>query len=226
VTEVSVTCGCGRKMAQRGTDPAGTYRCVCGARVSVTVERKVTCVWLLGTDRACRITPVREAVSLGLPLCLDHFPRLAELFEALQPDEITVSARLAELAERQRQAVEAEGGLRAALGATFTEALEWRGAEKVARAGRDAQADWYVYYIRIGNRIKIGTTGDFKRRMGQLMPDEVLAIEPGGYALEKERLGQFRRWRLIGERFAPAPDLMEHIAAVRKQYGNTLPLAG
>lgn len=36
-----------------------------------------------------------------------------------------------------------------------------------------------VYYLRKGDRIKIGWSGNLKARMRALRPDELLAIEPG-----------------------------------------------
>jgi hypothetical protein len=32
INDITVTCGCGRKMTQRGTDPKGALRCGCGVR--------------------------------------------------------------------------------------------------------------------------------------------------------------------------------------------------
>lgn len=73
-----------------------------------------------------------------------------------------------------------------------------------------------VYYIRIGNHIKIGTTADFASRMSTLQPDEILAVELGDRALERERQSQFVRWRAAKGReyFEPSPELMEHIRSL------------
>ena len=80
-----------------------------------------------------------------------------------------------------------------------------------------------VYYIRIHDHIKIGTTGNLKERLIALRIDGkdcVLATEPGGFKLEKMRHGQFDRLR-IGrkENFRPEPQLMHHIEAVRNFHG-------
>lgn len=94
----------------------------------------------------------------------------------------------------------------------------FRAEVAAARAERDATADWYVYYVRIGDRIKIGVTGGFRQRMAVLMPDEILAVEPGSPELERARHKQFRHLQIRGERFSPAEDLLSHIAMIRDHY--------
>ncbi|MFF1547138.1 hypothetical protein [Streptomyces sp. NPDC058291] len=88
------------------------------------------------------------------------------------------------------------------------------------------QPDGVVYYIRRGNLIKIGTTRAFVNRMRSLMPDEVLAIEPGSYSLENQRHQQFEETRFGRDRrgtrneyFHPSPRLIDHIRSLRAQHG-------
>lgn len=78
-----------------------------------------------------------------------------------------------------------------------------------------------VYYVRRSYLIKIGTTVRLHARMNALMPDEVLAIEPGDGQLEQERHRQFRTLQAEpgGEYFYPAPELREHIAGIRAAHG-------
>ena len=78
-----------------------------------------------------------------------------------------------------------------------------------------------VYYVRMGNLIKIGTTRDMRQRMRELRPDEILAVEPGSYELETQRHQQFTRFRSHGEYFLPARPLIDHISALRKKHGRT-----
>lgn len=98
-------------------------------------------------------------------------------------------------------------------------------AERAARR-RDAEASSVVYYVRLGtNHIKVGTTEHLAERMVALRvvnPDDLLAVEPGGYDLEAARHRQFDRWRWRSRRedFAEAPELVEHMAAVRAENGN------
>lgn len=75
-----------------------------------------------------------------------------------------------------------------------------------------------VYYVRIGNLIKIGTTKDMNTRMTALQPDEVLAIEEGDRDIELARHRQFMYSKAPkgSEYFYPTAELMEHIAKVRE----------
>lgn len=80
-----------------------------------------------------------------------------------------------------------------------------------------ANSRWHrVYYLRVGDMIKIGTTRNLQRRMAAYPPGSVLlAVEPGGEDVEAIRHRQFGH--LLMERnewFRPAPDLMAHIAEV------------
>lgn len=79
-----------------------------------------------------------------------------------------------------------------------------------------------VYYIRIGDYIKIGYTQNLKQRISGLRVDksDVLATEPGGQAKERERHLQFANIR-IGQRenFERTADLLTHIAKVRRENG-------
>lgn len=79
-----------------------------------------------------------------------------------------------------------------------------------------------VYYVRIHDFIKIGVTTKIKQRMQQLRvpTDAILATEPGGRDLEKDRHKQFADLR-IGtlENFKPTKRLIEHIDAVRDFHG-------
>lgn len=79
-----------------------------------------------------------------------------------------------------------------------------------------------VYYIRMGDYIKIGYTQNLKERLNGLRVDaaDVLATEPGSRAKERERHLQFADIR-IGRRenFERTADLLTHIAKVRREHG-------
>lgn len=69
-----------------------------------------------------------------------------------------------------------------------------------------------VYYIRLDERVKIGTTGNLGQRMRQLWHDEVVAIEPGDRTLEQSRHVQFAEYRLgTSEWFALSPAIADHL---------------
>jgi hypothetical protein len=79
--------------------------------------------------------------------------------------------------------------------------------------------DHQVYYVKVGNLIKIGTTDNVTRRMHGYPPDaQLLAVEPGGTAVETSRLRQFDH--LLAHRkewFHPGADLLDHIETVRSR---------
>lgn len=89
----------------------------------------------------------------------------------------------------------------------------------------DKTAGPVVYYIRRGHLIKIGTTTNMHDRMHALMPDEILAIEPGDRAVEKARHKEFAGLRTsrLGEYFYPGPILQAHIARLRRLHGQPDP---
>lgn len=76
---------------------------------------------------------------------------------------------------------------------------------------------YVVYYMRIGNRVKIGTTSDIKRRLATINPEELLATEPGGYDLEKQRHQQFNHLRSHGEWFAYEDALKDHVQELKAE---------
>jgi hypothetical protein len=72
-----------------------------------------------------------------------------------------------------------------------------------------------VYYMRIGNRCKIGYSANVRQRMGQIMPEELLATERGGPTLEFARHEQFKGLRTRGEWFRYEGRLVEHVESLR-----------
>ncbi len=94
-------------------------------------------------------------------------------------------------------------------------------------AYRDAANRWktspgIVYYLLRGSLIKIGTTTRPRARFDALMPDAVLAVEPGDPALERirhDQFGPFRNRDVGREHFDPNPVLINHIRKLREQYG-------
>lgn len=82
-----------------------------------------------------------------------------------------------------------------------------------------------VYYIRRGEFIKIGTTVNPASRLKSLMPDEILAFEPGDVGLERSRHRQFRSSRVArkGEYFHQTDELLAHVAVMRERHGDPDP---
>lgn len=75
-----------------------------------------------------------------------------------------------------------------------------------------------VYYAVKDDFLKIGYTGQIESRMKSLAPDELLAVEPGGRALEARRHREFAadRVQCTREWFYRSTALDAHIAAVAR----------
>lgn len=177
-----------------------SFRCECSSKIIVTTETRPSCT-AVEPGEVCPRPPVAEAAELRLMLCRDHFHivlgLLADYLKEMDLDQARQDGALLSLAigrEIRRQ---------------------WREAQEA----RDRRATWYVYYVRIGDSIKIGTTGNLEQRMSQLMADEILAAEPGDRDLERARHRQFAHLRVRGERFRPANDLMTHVEDIRHRFG-------
>lgn len=80
-----------------------------------------------------------------------------------------------------------------------------------------------VYYVRLGDHVKIGTTKNLQRRLESLYvshdPDALLGWEPGGEEVETMRHAQFGSERVWANRelFNPSPRLLAHIATLEKR---------
>jgi hypothetical protein len=72
-----------------------------------------------------------------------------------------------------------------------------------------------VYYLRFGDRIKIGTSGNPRSRLASLRFDELLAFERGDRLVEQRRHAQFATHRFPRTEWFQAHDaLLEHIAVL------------
>jgi hypothetical protein len=74
---------------------------------------------------------------------------------------------------------------------------EWKVGEVPDEAGTPARVD-VVYYIRSGDRVKIGTSANPRGRLAQLSYDELLGFELGNRLLEQKRHAQFASHRFPG----------------------------
>ncbi|UFS59043.1 GIY-YIG nuclease family protein [Subtercola endophyticus] len=82
-----------------------------------------------------------------------------------------------------------------------------------------------VYYVRAGERIKIGTSANPRGRLAQLHFDELLAFERGDRHLERRRHAQFGAHRVAGsEWFAVHDELLQHIHLVAAGVGDPFDL--
>lgn len=142
-----------------------------------------------------RQDPVARALLQVLPAeSFGFFPALVEMLN-LRTYGITITP---ELAKR--------------VGERFAEMFprKFTDPEFVAKAGE------VVYYMRIGNRVKIGTTANLKQRLADINPEELMAVEPGSVRLERMRHREFGHLRTHGEWFRYRGMLVEHIAMMQR----------
>jgi hypothetical protein len=98
-------------------------------------------------------------------------------------------------------------------------------ADESARRITEPQRRSIVYYVRRGELVKIGTTVNPASRLKVLMPDEILAFEPGDRATEQRRHRQFSTCRVAAksEYFRQDAKLMTHISKLRQLHGDPDP---
>lgn len=75
-----------------------------------------------------------------------------------------------------------------------------------------------VYYIRLGSRIKIGTSTCVRKRIKTFNPESILGLEPGGISEERARHRQFAHLRTRGEWFRAEPELVEFAASLPSRW--------
>jgi hypothetical protein len=219
MSDVTVTCACGRLMAVVSSLGPSHFRCA-NCRTRVHVESP-----MLDANRArCRWiskTRCENPRTDDLPLCTDH---------------LMTAARWALIHPDTRQALidqyEGDEFSRAYFGVwdKAREEAAQRAKESREHQERIRPPVDVVYYVRLGpDRIKIGYTARFNERMGSLrVYDEanILAVEPGNRKVEKRRHYQFADLRIHTHRedFQPASDLLNHIEQVRSEYGEPVAL--
>lgn len=201
---IMLRCKCGRDMKRdpRPRAPLGVYLCGCGSIVQVRNMIENRCV---APRRHGRLCGDPAAITTPVPLCDAHLTDLLEDPHVLRHKRVEHVVKLATEAEALRRVEREKERMRLL-----------RQEQQRDEALRKQQV---VYYIRRDSRIKIGTTTNMQQRMSQLMPDEILATEPGGRAMEKQRHKQFAHIRYRGEWFTPSEELLAHIEAVRAEHG-------
>lgn len=71
----------------------------------------------------------------------------------------------------------------------------------------------FVYFIKFGDRIKIGFSRNWQRRVNELPHDEVLGVMHGGISQEQNLHALFSRYRITGEWFEDCEKIRDYIAA-------------
>lgn len=85
-------------------------------------------------------------------------------------------------------------------------------ADRLPYWAPDANPTGWVYFVRIGDLVKIGYTTNPKQRMTVLQPSDVMHLEPGTMQDERRCHLAFDHLRVEGEMFRPDPDLLAFIA--------------
>lgn len=86
--------------------------------------------------------------------------------------------------------------------------------------GNDDRGTDVVYYVRMGDHVKIGTTRNLAQRLAQLYvdhdPTALLGSESGGRKLERQRHAEFADERAFANRelFNPSRRLLAHIESL------------
>lgn len=80
----------------------------------------------------------------------------------------------------------------------------------------DSEGASVVYYMRIGNRVKIGWSRNLTSRLSAINPEELMATEPGSRNLERVRHREFGELRTHGEWFRLEGPLEAHIKKIKK----------
>lgn len=70
----------------------------------------------------------------------------------------------------------------------------------------------FVYFVRFGNRVKIGYSANPTHRLRNIPHDEVLALIPGTMRHERQCHAAFEHLRITGEWFEAAPALLAFAA--------------
>ena len=125
------------------------------------------------------------------------------------PGQIKASSeRMATLADqRRREQYEQERAEKEA---------RWAEEDRVRRALIADGNTSVVYYIRFRDAVKIGTSIDVEQRLTNHPWEELVAIEPGGIRLERQRHKMLRSSRLDGEWFELTGDVVDVISDVNR----------
>lgn len=220
---LTVNCGCGRSMTIDSLQGRGAFRCGCGARVTIVepCETKSRCVGM-AKGTACRFP---TAIEDPLPLCRQHYrstglERYARWCE-LAPDGVFGLIqennwfRVALTFQNEQMARPAKVPHCPALD---PEANRETLRREMAEAFLARMQHAVVYFVRIGDLVKIGKSLDLRNRIVSFSYPylELLATEPGYTEREHQLHDQFADLRVSGEWFryeAPLRDYVESLQA-------------
>lgn len=78
----------------------------------------------------------------------------------------------------------------------------------------------FVYFIRLGPYVKIGTSSDVRSRIGalSLAPGNLLAVVPGSFEVERATHRRFGRLRSFREWFYLQDELLEYVSDLQRSH--------
>lgn len=140
----------------------------------------------------------------GTPLCAQHANDVWAIVDESQPEGFREAAR----------------DQRAAFLRQMEQEKEREYAERKSAADTNATRPGFIYYLRVGDLIKIGYTLYVEDRMKAYPPNsELLATHPGTRQTERQMHHKFLHLLEQGrEWFAEGAELIEHIENVRNQF--------
>jgi hypothetical protein len=149
-----------------------------------------TCVATTRRGWSCKREPLPDA---PFPLCIKHAAEVLEFVNRYVAQDQSVASALRTM-----------------------EAFAGHGPESNVLMP-STKGPW-VYYLRVGDHIKIGYTVNLPSRLRQYPPNtRLLAYEPGDRTLERRRHRQFWHALRFGmEWFAPTVDLLVHIEQLNR----------
>ena len=189
---------------------------LCGKHIGEIYQYATDLIALSGVTDA-----VNEAREVDADLLMKHgLPILGNTFQdranqsAMQIGFSIAGMRMAQIAEWGLDLTPED---RRAIDARAAEDFEKRDVEvREIVAVDEPVVGEVVYYMRFGDRVKIGYSSNLARRLTAIPNDELLATEPGTRAVEAARHRQFRELRLTGEWFDHVEPLVGHIEGLRR----------
>lgn len=165
------------------------------AKLNRQFQHLTRCIWPDCTERDTWIL-----MRVG-PLCGFHARQVHDAMAEIMVDGTAESFdRLARTRDRSRR---------------------WNAEQDRLDAARGTHPGW-VYYLAIGQHVKIGYSTDVRRRMADYPPgSELLAVEPGPPELERQRHREFAGSLLDGrEWFRQDTALQEHVDHLVQVHGD------
>lgn len=158
-------------------------------------------------DPTCLVVPCAGAVDPAAPVALCPW------HAAVSADWVTARDGMTDVLPAPCRVCGSRLGVRWPSG-WLCAVCEWRHGDLVDDELPPPRVD-VVYYLRYGDRIKIGTTAQPRRRLSVIWHDELLAFERGDRALEHRRHVLFASERFAGTEWFRRSDALDaHIAGL------------